>query len=92
MKPTHIMNDPVFLREQIEQLHAELAERLEWNKACIESAAIASAEISKLQAERDEYHNQYHLCEAKLLAQKAINKQLGAEINRIKAAAKRNKP
>jgi len=41
-------------------------------------------EIAQLQAERDEYHNQYHLCEAKLLAQKAINKQLGAEYEKLR--------
>ena len=47
--------EPIAVRDKhIEALEAELAERLEWNKTCIESAAIASAEISKLQAENEE--------------------------------------
>ena len=45
-----IISQLTFKNEMIE---AELAERLDWNKACIESAGIASAEIAKQQAEID---------------------------------------
>ena len=34
--------------------------------------------VEKIKAERDEYHNQYHLCEAKLLSHKSIIKQMQA--------------
>ena len=53
------MNEyPELLCERLEALEAELAERLEWNKACIESTAIASAEISKLQTENKKLQNE----------------------------------
>jgi len=41
----------VHLRSKNETLQAQLQERLDWNKAAIESAGIASAEISRLEAE-----------------------------------------
>ena len=37
-----------------------------------------------LVAERDEYHNQYHHCEAKLLSHKSIIKQMQAENEKLK--------
>lgn len=40
-------------------------------------------EIIQLQARAEEYHNQYHLCEAKLLSHKSIIIQLQARIKEL---------
>ncbi len=40
--------------------------------------------IDKLQAERDEYHDQYHLCEAKLLSHRSLIKQGEEAYRRLK--------
>ena len=47
-------------------------------------SGVLKKEIIQLRAERDEYHNQYHLCEAKLLSHKSIIKQLQAENEKLK--------
>ena len=44
-----------------------------------------TAQIAKLEAEKEEYHNQYHLCEAKLLSHKSIIKQDGELISKLQA-------
>ncbi|MCK5611586.1 hypothetical protein KAR91_57475 [Candidatus Pacearchaeota archaeon] len=38
------------------------------------------AQLKAMTAERDDYHNQYHLCEAKLSSHKSIIRQLQKEI------------
>ncbi len=47
--------------------------------------------IKQLQKERDKYHNQYHLCEAKLLSHKSIIEQLLTENQKIKRLLRRAK-
>ena len=45
---------------RIAELEKEVQERLDWNKACIESAGIASARIAELEAELEWWHNLVH--------------------------------
>ena len=47
------------------------------------------AENERLEKERDEYHDQYHLCEAKLLSHKSIIKQGQIAYEQLKGLAQK---
>lgn len=46
-------------------------------------SALFESLLTSSEKDRDEYHNQYHLCETKLLSHKSIIKQLQKELESV---------
>ena len=67
--------------EEFKKLKAELQERVDWNKACVESAGIASVEISRLQDENERLAAEHKQCHEQNAALCKEHTQLKLKLN-----------
>ena len=61
------MGERIMTDEQLLELHDDIRDGF--------SMIVAVDHYNKLEAERDEYHDQYHLAEAKLLSHRSLIRQ-----------------